>query len=299
MSSQKKFKTALDETRLLIMASQILFGFQFNGIFQPSFDQLPRLARSLDAFGVLAMCITIALLIAPGAWHRLACWGHINAMLFRTIAVMTGLALVPFSLSLASDFYIVFARTFEHAAGLAAATFFFLLSATFWFGLEFLFRANVEQPMTKRSSNTPIEVRIEQMLTEARLTLPGAQALLGFQLLAMLTEAFDRLPQSLKIVHAFALMSVGLTIVLLIAPAAFHRISFKGEDSERFYRIGSWLVTVALLPLALGMASDTYVAITKATGNVGFGIASAVGILILLIGLWYVSPLLIRRSLRV
>jgi hypothetical protein len=35
-----KIKTALNETRLLILGSQILFGFQFNGIFQDSFEQL-------------------------------------------------------------------------------------------------------------------------------------------------------------------------------------------------------------------------------------------------------------------
>jgi len=31
---REKFKTALDETRLLMLGSQIFFGFQFNGIFQ-------------------------------------------------------------------------------------------------------------------------------------------------------------------------------------------------------------------------------------------------------------------------
>jgi hypothetical protein len=37
MSTERKFKIALDETRLLMLGSQIFFGFQFNGIFQSAF----------------------------------------------------------------------------------------------------------------------------------------------------------------------------------------------------------------------------------------------------------------------
>ena len=60
--------------------------------------------------------------------------------------------------------------------------------------------------MTERQRNerppTPLHVKIEQMLTEARVILPGAQALLGFQLAVVLTQAFDRLPPSSKTLHA-------------------------------------------------------------------------------------------------
>lgn len=37
---------------------------------------------------------------------------------------------------------------------------------------------------------------MEEVLTECRMVLPGAQALLGFQLAIVLMEAFDRLPVS-------------------------------------------------------------------------------------------------------
>ena len=35
---------------------------------------------------------------------------------------------------------------------------------------------------TEEASSTPLHAKIEQMLTEARVILPGAQALFGFQL---------------------------------------------------------------------------------------------------------------------
>jgi len=50
--------------------------------------------------------------------------------------------------------------------------------------------------MTERQRDerpeTPLHVRIEQMLTEARVILPGAQAIFGFQLSVVLTQAFEK-----------------------------------------------------------------------------------------------------------
>ena len=38
--------------------------------------------------------------------------------------------------------------------------------------------------------------KIKHVLTECRVVLPGAQALLGFQFICVLTESFDRLRRS-------------------------------------------------------------------------------------------------------
>jgi hypothetical protein len=46
------------------------------------------------------------------------------------------------------------------------------------------------------ASRTPLATRIDQLLTEARLIISGAQALFGFQFVAMLTTGFERLPQN-------------------------------------------------------------------------------------------------------
>jgi hypothetical protein len=41
---------------------------------------------------------------------------------------------------------------------------------------------------------TPLSAKIEYVLTEVRVVLPGVQALLGFQLVIVLTRAFEDLP---------------------------------------------------------------------------------------------------------
>ena len=63
-------------------------------------------------------------------------------------------------------------------------------------------------------------------------------------MLVMLTSGFDRLPQTAKVVHAVALCLIGMNVIIMMTPAALHRLSFGGEDSPRFFRLGSALVTV-------------------------------------------------------
>ena len=148
--------------------------------------------------------------------------------------------------------------------------------------------------MTEQQRNerpgTALHIKIDQLLTEARVVLPGAQALFGFQLSIVLTQAFEALPAASRIVHAMSLGFVALAIMLLMAPAAYHRIVFAGEDTEDMHRTGSVLVTAATAPLALGLVGDIYVVIEKIAGTAA-AIEAAAAAFVLLAGLWYGYPL--------
>jgi hypothetical protein len=142
----------------------------------------------------------------------------------------------------------------------------------------------------------PLHARIEQMLTEARVILPGAQALLGFQLVIVLTSAFDKLPETSRLLHGAALLCVTLAVILLITPAALHRIVWAGQDSEALLQIGGRVTISALLPLALGMAGDAYVVFTRIAGSSGFGSGAAALVAAGLFGLWFAWPVAARRK---
>jgi len=75
----RRVKTALDETRLLILGAEILFGFHLNGAFQNDFNGLAPHARTLHAVSFMMMAICIALLIAPAPMPRRARSGSTNA----------------------------------------------------------------------------------------------------------------------------------------------------------------------------------------------------------------------------
>jgi hypothetical protein len=245
------------------------------------------------------MTLTVGLLITAPARHRLISHRSIDRVLLRLTNSCAAAALLPFSLSLAIDLYIVLARAFGEGIAALVAALFWGTALLFWYGLEHFWRDRtlVNTAMSHTvAKGVSLSDRIDQMLTEARVILPGAQAMLGFQLLAMMSETFDRLPQFSKIIHASALACVALTVICLIAPAAVHRLSFNGADSERFYRIGSRFVTFGLLPLALGMAGDIYVAITKMLDSAQWGTVGACVALITLLVLWYAYPLSLRRK---
>ena len=134
------------------------------------------------------------------------------------------------------------------------------------------------------------------MLTEARVILPGVQSLLGFQLIACFTEAYDRLPQTTQIAHLAALAANALSMALLMTPAALHRIAFEGADDRRFLQIGSFLVAAAPLWLALGLSADIYVALQLVPATRGEpALIPSSAMLIVTCFFWYAWPATLRR----
>ena len=142
---------------------------------------------------------------------------------------------------------------------------------------------------------TPLSTKVDQLLTEARVIIPGAQALLGFQFAVTFTRAFEQLPALAKLAHVGALFCVAIAVILLMAPAALHRLSFGGEDAAEFVKIGYTFVVAAPAPLALGIALDTFVASRRALDSDQGAVLLASITLMVLFGLWYVYPLLRRQ----
>jgi hypothetical protein len=289
MSLQRKLKNALDETRLLILGAQVLFGFQFNGMFQEAFADLHVALRLIACAGLVLIMVAIGLLIAPSMQHRIVECGEDSNRILSATTTLAALALFPLAMALGLDVFMAIERTFGVGAGVGVGASFFILAITFWYVLEFVIREN--KPMRERhdGKGTPLSA-VEQMLIEARVIIPGAQALLGFQLTVTLTRAFEQLPYESKLAHAAALCCIALSVILLMAPAALHRISFGGEDSADFLKIGSVFVIAAPLPLALGIALDTYVAIARALdSNVAAASIAGMTVIVLML-LWYAYP---------
>ena len=293
---EKKVKIALDECRVLMLGAQILFGFHLRAVFEEQFTGLSTTLRILYVFAFAAMGVVIALLIAPSMQHRIVERGRTSGRIMAVTTLFAGLALAPFALSLGADTAIVFSFKFGTLTGAAVGVAIAGLALALWYGIEYpLRRPNGKELTMAEEPDTPIDVRVEHMLTESRVLLPGAQALFGFQLTVLLTPVFDKLPENLKVVHALALCSIALTIILLMTPAALHRISFGGQNTESFHRMGSAFVIVAAVPLALGISADIYVAISKALGSLALGVAVASALAVLLAVLWFVQPLALRR----
>jgi hypothetical protein len=295
----RKLKTALDETRLLILGVQILLGFEFQCVFQDGFDGLGYGSKHLSLGSLGLIVLAIAILIAPTMQHRLVEAGQSTPRLIGATNWLTGLALLPLTMGLALSVYVVAQRTFGPAIGIGIAAFLGCASSFFWFGLEILVIGRHREAISMQTSATPLNTKIEQLLTEARLIIPGGQALFGFQLIAMLTPGFDRLPEIAKVIHAAALCLVGLNVIIMMTPAALHRLSFGGEDSPRFFGLGSALVMTGPAFLAAGISAEIYVVFLKAVNSPQAAITASIVSITALSGFWYVWPLALRKSRRV
>jgi Family of unknown function (DUF6328) len=303
MKLSEKVKIALEETRILILGAQILLGFGFRGVFDDRFDALPAYARCADGVGVGLLVCAIGLLIAPGPYHRIVEGGGDSGRLHRFATVIADLALLPFALALGIGLFVGTEGVFRNSSvSIAAGAMGAGVALALWCGLPQLrkrFVGERERMITRGQSSeradTPLDVKIEQLLTEARVVLPGAQALFGFQLAIVLTLAFEQLPKVSMIVHAASLFLVALAVIMLMAPAPYHRIVYAGENTEDMYRVGSAFVTGATLPLGLGLAGDVYVVIAKISGSFAVGAVTGGLAFVLLTGLWYLYPAIVAH----
>jgi hypothetical protein len=290
-------KISLDELRVQMLGSQVLFGFQFQGLFQDNFEALPTSGRTADGVAMALMILVLGLIIAVPCQHRIVETGDSTLRILRVSSRFANYTLGPLATALACDIYVATVHTMGNPRSVALAFAAFVLAIGAWYALGAGMRRGLNTsrglpPM--QHTLTRLHEKIEQLLTEARVILPGAQALLGFQLIVMMTKAFDRLPPPVQSVHVVALMSLVVAVVLLIAPAAIHRLAFQGRDDPQFVRYGSFIVTLALLPLAASICCDTWVAFYKLTGSDTLPTIGALVTAAILLGLWFVFPLSLR-----
>jgi cytochrome bd-type quinol oxidase subunit 2 len=293
-----KVQNALDEVRMLILGSQVLFGFQFRSIFEKGFETLPEHARYLKLCGLGLMTIAVGLLMAPGAYHQIVERGEDNPRIHQFTTRIAELALLPFALGFGIDMFVAAEKLMSRGLAVVAGLLMTLVALFFWYGIEMMRKAGhapelveikemEKQESQKNNGGTKTKDKIRHVLTEARVVLPGAQTLLGFQFIVFLMESFEQLPDSSKYLHFAALVLVALSIVLLMTPAAYHRIVERGEETEHFHRFASRVVLAAMAPLALGLSIDFFIVARKVTESPALAAALALAMLALFYGLWF------------
>ncbi|MBV8142940.1 MAG: hypothetical protein JOZ60_12955 [Verrucomicrobia bacterium] len=106
------------------------------------------------------------------------------------------------------------------------------------------------------STERPAKLEEETRTTieEARMVLPGIQALFGFQLIAVFNARFHDFSGMEQMLHLAALLLVAIAIALIMTPAAYHRIAERGTVSRRFVDLASRFLESALMPLMLGIS---------------------------------------------
>jgi hypothetical protein len=243
---------------------------------------------------LVLLLLSVVLLIAPSLHHQIRYRGESRLEALRTATFYAGWSLLPLTFGLGVSAYVVFSLLFGTVVGIGTGTAFTLTSLLLLYGWGFLLRTTHRKELPMEEKPTELKTKIEQLLTEARVIIPGGQALLGFQFIATLTKPFAELPPAAQIGHAAGLCAVALAVTLLMTPAAIHRIAFEGEDSVRFYGIASRIVITATLPLAAGIAADIGVVFWRVTGSAAAATVAGAAAFALLMAMWLAYPLFRR-----
>ncbi len=133
---------------------------------------------------------------------------------------------------------------------------------------------------------TALEDKVENALNETRMLILGAQVLLGFEFQSTFQPVYEPLPSSVQEVKVVSLTLMLLAVGLLIAPGAFHEIVERGDDSPRVTQVTSQIASLALLPFALGIGLDVYVA-SHVVLSPGAALAAGFGTAAFALVFWY------------
>ena len=94
-----------------------------------------------------------------------------------------------------------------------------------------------------------------ELLNELRVGLPGVQFLFAFLLIVPFQQTAAKLTDFQHDVYFVALVSAAIATVLLIAPAAQHRVLFRQSEKETLLRQSSKSAFAGLLVLAVAVVS--------------------------------------------
>jgi hypothetical protein len=106
MDQDRKLKTALDESRLLILGAQVLFGFLFQAVFQDLFRDIPPASQTVQCAGLEFMLLSICLLIAPSLYHQIVFAAESRPGAVTYASRRAGAVILPLTLGLGASVFV-------------------------------------------------------------------------------------------------------------------------------------------------------------------------------------------------
>ncbi len=131
--------------------------------------------------------------------------------------------------------------------------------------------------------------RYRELLEELRTVMPGTQVLFAFLLTAVFSQRFQDLDRLGRRSFAAALLLAALAAVILMGPAAVHRISRPGHRPERL-KVSIRLQITGMAVLLASMTMVVFVAVRTIFGDTAIGVAFAAVTAGVGIAIWYVLP---------
>ena len=119
--------------------------------------------------------------------------------------------------------------------------------------------------MGNQAEQESLSTQADHALEEARMMLPGAETLFGFQLIAVFNQRFQTLTELQQHLHLAALFAVAVAVALILTPALYHRQTQPDKISRGFLVLATRCLTASSYPLLIGIALEFYIVSTLVT----------------------------------
>jgi len=165
--------------------------------------------------------------------------------------------------------------------------------------MKYIPQTHSDRQPTRHAEFDDLDDLVSHVLEEARMVLPGIQALLGFQLIAVFNNGFaERLSETDQYLHLAAIVLSINAVCFLLTPPALHRICQPDKISIEFVRTSSKFIRMGMLPLLLTIVLDLYVVSHLVTHNLTISLIVALAVLAQFTYFWLVFPRRRAKQLR-
>ena len=142
-----------------------------------------------------------------------------------------------------------------------------------------------------------LDRNLNEMLQELRVAIPGVQVLFAFLLTVPFAQGFKDVNNFQRDVYFATLICTAISAVMLMAPTAYHRLTFRYQQKRKLVFYSNRFAIAGLVFLALAMLGaltfvTDYLFSTAATVVVGGLAVAAIAFF------WFALPLRRRLSLK-
>jgi hypothetical protein len=148
--------------------------------------------------------------------------------------------------------------------------------------------------MREETEEERLDRNLMELLGELRVALPGVQVLFAFLLAVPFQARFADVTRFQRDVYFATLCCALVASACLIAPTAFHRITFRLHEKPALVSIANRLAIAGLAALALAMVG-VILLISDVLFGGGVALVATTFAALLLVTLWALLPLRRRR----
>lgn len=141
-----------------------------------------------------------------------------------------------------------------------------------------------------KEEESRLDRELIELLNELRVALPGVQVLFAFLLILPFTRPFDSLTDLQRDLYFASFLSTAVASVLLIAPSAHHRLTWRQLDREHMLNVSNRSAIGGMFFLGVAIMMVVYLVADVLFGTTQALVATG-GVAALIAWFWYVRPL--------